>query len=200
MFDFLDYIRPFFLTSLGIALFVPFYATWVILLLPGLWLSMFAGLIYGTKLATLLVFLGAFLGAEISFLFGRTFLSEWALNKLALFPRIKAVEKAVTEEGLKLIILTRLSPAFPFSLLNLMYGLSSVSWKDFTIGLLGILPGTFVFCGLGSLAGDLSKFKSILTDSSDQNSLILKIIGLLSTFLIVFSVSQRAKKIINNIS
>lgn len=159
---------------------------------------MFAGLIYGTKLATILVFFGAFLGAEISFILGRTFLSEWALNKLTLFPRIKAVEKALAKEGLKLIILTRLSPAFPFGLLNFMYGLSSVSWRDFTIGLLGILPGIFLFCGLGSLAGDLSKFKLVLSDSSDQNAIILKIIGLLSTFLIAIIVSRKAKKLVDN--
>ena len=46
-------------------------------------------------------------------------------------------------EGLKVIFLTRLSPLFPFGLLNFTYGLSEVKVRDFTIGMIGILPARF---------------------------------------------------------
>ena len=55
----------------GALLFVPLYAIWVTLLLPGIWASMLAGALYGPWLGSLLVFAGASLGAEAAFLLGR---------------------------------------------------------------------------------------------------------------------------------
>ena len=121
---------PFLQTPIGAVLFVPLYALWVTLLLPGVWASMLAGALFGTGLGSLLVFVGACLGAEASFLLGRYWLRNWARRRLAVVPKLQAVEKAVSREGLKLVLLTRLSPAFPFSVLNLAYGLSEVSLRD----------------------------------------------------------------------
>ena len=103
---------------------------------------MVAGALYGTVLGSCIVFLGACLGAEISFLLGRTLLRNWVQRRMADFPKLQVVQKAVSREGLKLILLTRLSPVFPFSLLNFAYGLSDVSFRDYLIGLLAIAPGT----------------------------------------------------------
>ena len=63
----LEGILPYLNSPFGAVFFIPFYAIWVTLLLPGLWLTMLAGAIYGTWLGSLLVFVGACLGAEISF-------------------------------------------------------------------------------------------------------------------------------------
>ena len=114
----------------GALVFVPLYALWVTLLLPGVWASMLAGALYGPAWGSLIVFVGACLGAQAAFLLGRTWLRDWARRRLAAVPKLQAIEQAVSREGLKLVLLTRLSPAFPFSLLNLAYGLSEVSWRD----------------------------------------------------------------------
>ena len=106
-------------SPLGAVAFVPLYALWVTLLLPGVWASMLAGALYGPWWGSLIVFVGACLGAEAAFLLGRTWLREWARRRLSAVPKLQAVEQAVSREGLKLVLLTRLSPAFPFSLLNL---------------------------------------------------------------------------------
>ena len=137
----------------GALLFIPLYAIWVTLLLPGIWASMLAGALYGPWLGSLLVFAGASLGAEAAFLLGRHWLRGWAQQRLSRFPKLLAIEKAVSREGFRLVLLTRLSPAFPFSLLNLAYGLSEVSLRDYNLGLIGIIPGTILFCALGALAG-----------------------------------------------
>ena len=129
----------------GAVLFVPLYALWVTLLLPGVWASMLAGVLYGTWGGSALVFVGACLGALAAFLLGRHWLRDWASQRLARWPRLQAIETAVSREGLRLVLLTRLSPAFPFSLLNLAYGLSAVSLRDYSLGLIGILPGTVLF-------------------------------------------------------
>jgi uncharacterized membrane protein YdjX (TVP38/TMEM64 family) len=185
---------PWFQSPVGAVLFVPLYALWVTLLLPGVWLSMVAGLIYGPWFGSLLVFIGACLGAEAAFLLGRTLLRGWAQRRLAALPKLQAVEQAVSREGLKLVLLTRLSPAFPFSLLNLAYGLSEVSLRDYTIGLIGILPGTVLFCALGALAGSAARFSEVLQGQADPRLWTLKLLGVAATVAVMVIVTRIARQ------
>jgi uncharacterized membrane protein YdjX (TVP38/TMEM64 family) len=178
----------------GAAAFVPLYALWVTLLLPGVWASMLAGALYGTGWGSLLVFLGACLGAELVFLLGRGWLRPWARRRLAAAPKLLAVEEAVSREGLRLVLLTRLSPAFPFSLLNLAYGLSDVSLRDYTIGLIGILPGTVLFCALGALAGDVARFQTVLAGQADGPTWALRLLGIAATVAVTVLVTRVARR------
>jgi uncharacterized membrane protein YdjX (TVP38/TMEM64 family) len=178
----------------GAVAFVPLYAVWVTLLLPGVWASMLAGALYGTAWGSLLVFVGACLGAEAAFLLGRHGLRGWARRRLEALPKLQAVERAVSREGLRLVLLTRLSPAFPFSLLNLAYGLSEVSLRDYSIGLIGILPGTILFCGLGALAGDAARFGAVLSGQADAGTWLLRSVGLLATIAVVWLVGRAARR------
>ena len=178
----------------GALAFVPLYALWVTLLLPGVWASMLAGALYGTWWGSLIVFVGACLGAEAAFLLGRTWMRNWARRRLAAVPKLLAIEQAVSREGLKLVLLTRLSPAFPFSLLNFAYGLSEVSLRDYSIGLIGILPGTILFCGLGALAGDVARFGEVLSGEADAGTWALRIGGLLATVASVWLAGKAAQR------
>lgn len=193
-------ILPFLTTSLGMLSFLLFYILWVIFLLPGIWPSMVAGLVYGSVLGTLIVLLGASLGAIISFIFGRIFFSSWVQKKMIAFPKLQAIEKSVSNEGFKFIILTRLSPVFPFSLLNYVYGISDVKFFDYTLGLIGIIPGTFLYCSLGSLAADISLFDSVLSNrTTNLNSFILSFISFLATVALVLLVTKSAKKALQDL-
>jgi len=192
----LEQVLPALRSPLGIAAFVPLYALWVTLLLPGVWASMVAGALYGTWGGSFLVFLGACLGAEAAFLLGRTWLRDWARRRLLTFPKLLAIEKGVSREGLKLVLLTRLSPAFPFSLLNFAYGLSEVSLRDYTLGLVGIIPGTILFCGLGALAGDVARFGDVLSGQADPATWALRVVGLLATVASVWLVGRAAQRAI----
>ena len=190
----LDQLLPALRSPLGALAFVPLYALWVTLLLPGVWASMLAGALYGTWWGSLIVFVGACLGAEAAFLLGRTWLRNWARRRLAVVPKLLAIEQAVSREGLKLVLLTRLSPAFPFSLLNFAYGLSEVSLRDYSIGLIGILPGTILFCGLGALAGDVARFGEVLSGEADAGTWALRIGGLLATVASVWLAGKAAQR------
>ena len=181
-------------SPLGAVAFVPLYALWVTLLLPGVWASMLAGALYGPLWGSVIVFAGACLGAEAAFLLGRYGLRDWARSRLAAAPRLQAIERAVSREGLKLVLLTRLSPAFPFSLLNLAYGLSEVSLRDYSIGLVGIVPGTILFCGLGALAGDVARFNTVLAGRADAGTWALRLVGLAATLAVVWIVGRAAQK------
>ena len=95
------------------------------------------------------------------------------------------MEKVVEKGGLKLIFLARLSPIFPFSILNYFYGVNNVKFRDFALGLLGIIPGTFLYCSIGSLAKSLQELKNV----QSPNNLYMTIIGVFSTFLVVYFLS-----------
>lgn len=181
-------------TATGKLAFIPLYALWVTLLLPGVWASMLAGLLYGPWLGSVLVFAGACLGAIVVFALGRTHLGDPARRWLARSPRLQAVEQAVSREGLRLVLLTRLSPAFPFSLLNLAYGLSGVSMRDYVLGLIGILPGTVLFCSLGAVAGDLTRFGDVIAGKADPFAWALRLVGLAATALVVVLVSRSVRQ------
>ncbi|MGA1212034.1 MAG: VTT domain-containing protein, partial [Burkholderiaceae bacterium] len=87
----LQALLPALQSSAGAAAFVPLYALWVTLLLPGVWASMLAGALYGTWWGSLIVFVGACLGAEAAFLLGRHWLRGWAQRRLAALPKLQAV-------------------------------------------------------------------------------------------------------------
>ena len=186
---------PFLSSPFGILVFALVYVFWVSCLLPGSWLSMLSGFLYGTWLGSSVVFVGAFVGAHLTFYLGRTFLKEWARKKVSNFPKVQIMEKAVKREGLKVILLTRLSPLFPFGLLNYTYGLSEVRIRDFTLGMIGILPGTILYCSLGSLALKVSNFGDVLSGRSDTSSFIWSVISIFSTILVVFLVLSSERKL-----
>ncbi len=159
---------------------------------------MIGGFIYGSFLGSLYVFVGAILGAIITFVISRLFLRTWLIKNIDRLPKFQLAEKIIDNEGLKIIILTRLSPLFPFGLLNVAYALSNVSLRDFIIGLLAIFPGTFLYSSLGSLASEISRFNEILSNRNDLFSFLLTLIGLLSTFLIVFLTARSASKLLQD--
>jgi uncharacterized membrane protein YdjX (TVP38/TMEM64 family) len=69
-----------------------------------------------------------------------------------------------------------------------------VSLRDYSIGLLGILPGTVLFCGLGALAGDVARFQEVLTGTADPGTWALRLLGLVATVASVWLVGRAAQR------
>ena len=180
----------------GIVTFVFFYIISVLLILPASWLSLLAGFLYGPYLGSIIVFLSAFIGASISFFLAKEYFVKKIVTIISRFPKIKLLEKIINKGGLKLIILTRLSPLFPFSILNYFYGLNKVSYKDFSIGLLFILPGTYLYCALGSLSNNLDEIKNLKLNGNTTTT----IISIVSTFLIVYFLTKYSNEVIKESS
>ena len=180
----------------GIVTFVFFYIISVLLILPASWLSLLAGFLYGPYFGSIIVFLSAFIGASISFFLAKEYFVKKIETIISRFPKIKLLEKIINKGGLKLIILTRLSPLFPFSILNYFYGLNKVSYKDFSIGLLFILPGTYLYCALGSLSNNLDEIKNLKLNGNTTTT----IISIVSTFLIVYFLTRYSNEVIKESS
>ena len=183
-------------TGWGIVTFVFFYIISVLLILPASWLSLLAGFLYGPYFGSIVVFLSAFIGASISFFLAKEYFVQKIVSIISRFPKIKLLEKIINKGGLKLIILTRLSPLFPFSILNYFYGLNKVSYKDFSIGLLFILPGTYLYCALGSLSNNLDEIKNLKLNGNTTTT----IISIVSTFLIVYFLTKYSNEVIKESS
>ena len=183
-------------TGWGIVTFVFFYIISVLLILPASWLSLLAGFLYGPYFGSIVVFLSAFIGASISFFLAKEYFVKKIVTIISRFPKIKLLEKIINKGGLKLIILTRLSPLFPFSILNYFYGLNKVSYKDFSIGLLFILPGTYLYCALGSLSNNLDEIKNLKLNGNTTTT----IISIVSTFLIVYFLTKYSNEVIKESS
>ncbi|KGG13712.1 MULTISPECIES: TVP38/TMEM64 family protein [Prochlorococcus] len=189
----------FFLTPLGFLTFLIIYIIWTIFLLPGSWLSMVAGFIYGIVLGSSLVFIGASIGAILTFLGGRSFLRDWTNKRLSSFPKLHSIEKQVIKNGLKFILLTRLSPLFPFGLLNLAYSITDVSIKNYFIGLIGIFPGTLLYCSLGSFAGEISGFRSVINSQNELVSFIFTSSGLLASIGVFFFIARATRNALSDL-
>ncbi|MBI5695227.1 MAG: TVP38/TMEM64 family protein [Nitrospirae bacterium] len=145
------------LGAAGPFIFIAVYIAACILLVPGSILTLGAGFIFGVVKGTLIASAAATLGAACAFLVGRYVARGWVEKRVEGDARFKAVDDAVAREGWKIVFLTRLSPVFPFVILNYVYGLTRVSFRDyFLASWAGMLPGTLMYVYIGSLAGDLA--------------------------------------------
>jgi uncharacterized membrane protein YdjX (TVP38/TMEM64 family) len=141
--------------------FIAIYIVACVALLPGSILTIGAGVIFGVVLGSIYVSIASTLGATAAFLIGRYFARGWVSARLEGNAKFKAIDEAVGKEGWKIVILTRLSPVFPFNLLNYAYGLTRVTLRDyFFASWAGMIPGTILYVYIGSLSGDLARAAS----------------------------------------
>ena len=144
--------------ALGAAIFVLAYVLACVLFLPGSLLTLGAGAVFGVAWGFPLVSLASTLGATVSFLVGRFAARDWVAARAAGNPKFGAIDAAVGREGWKIVGLLRLSPVFPFNLLNYALGVTRVRLRDFVLASwIGMMPGTLLFVWLGALAGDVAQ-------------------------------------------
>ncbi len=67
-----------------------------------------------------------------------------------------AFNQTLNQEGLKITLLTRLSPIFPFNLLNCAFGVIGISLRDYFLGSIGIIPMIITYVYFYSLAENLT--------------------------------------------
>jgi uncharacterized membrane protein YdjX (TVP38/TMEM64 family) len=141
----------------GPVIVILFYIVACVFFLPGSIITLGAGFLFGVPLGLLSAWTGAVLGACAAFLVGRTVAREWISRKVSANPKFAAIDEAVGREGFKIVFLLRLSPVFPFNLLNYALGLTRVSFKDYALAsLIGMLPGGLMYVYFGSAARSLA--------------------------------------------
>ena len=175
----------------GVLVFMLVIFCTTLLFIPGIILTFGSGYVFsnafglgvGVLLGSIAVFVGASCGAISSFLLGRFLLRDCVAGLTKRFKLFEAIDKAMEEKGLRIMILLRLSPLIYVSpYLNYGAGGMAVSFGAFTISLLGIIPATIMFVFLGASAGSLA-------DSSEGDSKTTKIVLIIGIILSVFGVA-----------
>ena len=181
----------------GPVFFILLYIFATVLFIPGLIPTMAAGVLFGVPQGTVLVSISSISGATMAFLIGRYLARDWVAGKIRGNQKFEAIDVAVAQEGWKIVGLTRLSPVFPFNLLNYAFGLTQVSLKDYVLASwVGMLPGTVMYVYIGFLAGDLATLGSG-ERSRTPAEWVLLVVGLMATVVLTLYITRIAQRALN---
>lgn len=183
---------------LGGLAFIGIYVIATVAFLPGSILTLGAGVLFGVGLGSLYVFVGATLGAIAAFLVGRYLARGWVSRKLEGNQKFRAIDTAVSQAGFKVVLLTRLSPVFPFNLLNYAFGITGVALKDYALASIGMLPGTILYVYIGSLAGSLARLGTAEQPTNSTLQWAIRILGFVATVAVTVYVTRVAKKALSD--
>jgi uncharacterized membrane protein YdjX (TVP38/TMEM64 family) len=137
----------------GPVMFIVLYVVACVFFIPGSVLTLGAGAAFRVVQGSIYVSIGATLGATAAFLVGRYLARGWVEKKIQGNATFSAIDRAVADEGWKIVGLTRLSPIFPFALLNYGFGVTRVKLRDYMLASwIGMMPGTVLYVYLGSIA------------------------------------------------
>lgn len=177
--------------SWGLILFTAVYVIACVLAMPASILTLAAGFLFGIWKGYAVVAVGSVAGASAAFWIGRTAGREWVRRKAERHPKFSAVDGAVTRSGFKIVMLTRLSPIFPFNLQNFAYGATGVAFRDYAWATwIGMIPGTVMFVYLGSAMKNIAEIFS----GNVQGGAALKLVGLAATVAVTVLVTREASR------
>ena len=153
----------------GYVAFVLGYAVCCVFLIPASALTLAAGAVFGFWAGSVVVLIGATLGAAAAFLLGRTVLRGRVERFVASRPKLQAVDRAIALEGVRLMLLMRLSGFPPFTWINYALSLSDVRFLPYLLTtFFGIIPGVLAFtwagaAGAKALSGEGNRIALIVT-------------------------------------
>jgi len=169
------------------------YVVATVLMVPGSLLTLGAGFCFRLVVGFITVSIGSTVGATAAFLIGRTLARGLVEAKVACNPKFRALDHAVGEQGFKIVLLARLSPVFPFNLLNYALGLTRVRLRDYVLASwLGMMPGTAMYVYFGTLAKELTELGA---DAGQEQTgrLIFYAVGLIATAAVTVFITRLAR-------
>lgn len=189
--------------SLGVwgpVVFVAGYVVAAVAFVPGSILTLAAGAIFGLGKGIVIVFIAAVLGSSAAFLVARYLARPAIERRLAGNTRFAAIDRAVGAQGRKIVFLLRLSPVFPFNLLNYALGLTKVRFLDFFVASAGMLPGTLLYVYYGKLAGDVATLAGGSAVAKGPEYYAVLILGLVATIVVTTVVTRIARRALQEVA
>ena len=167
----------------GVAIFAGAFIVATLVLAPDFPLAIAAGMVYGLW-AFPVVLTAAMIAASLAFLAARFLGRRRVRAILAKSRKFAAIDKAVSEEGGKIVVLLRLSPLVPFNVQNYLFGVTAIPFTQYVAAtFVGIIPGTALFVYLGALGNT----------SGGPLIWVFFGVGLLATAFVVVLVTRKAK-------
>lgn len=134
------------------------YVLAVLLFVPGIVLTLGAGFLFGVAWGTVIVSLASTTAAAFAFLIARYFARSRVERLARRNPKFQAIDRAIGEQGWKVVALLRLSPLVPFSISNYIYGLTSVRFLPYVAASwIAMLPATVLYVSLGAAGQSLER-------------------------------------------
>ena len=178
----------------GPVVFILGYVAAVVAFVPGSVLTLAAGTIFGIVKGTILVFIAATLGATAAFLISRNFARSAIERRLEGDRRFASIDRAVASQGRRIVFLLRLSPVFPFNLLNYALGLTKVRLADYVVASVGMIPGTLLYVYSGKLVGDVAALAGGAAPEKGAAYYVVLGLGLVATLVVTIFVTRIARR------
>lgn len=136
----------------GMVVYGVVYALAAVLFIPGSVLTIGAGVLFGVVWGTVVVSAASTVAAAVAFLIARYVARGWVAEQAGRYPKFRAVDAAIGQQGWKIVALLRLSPIVPYSLSNYLYGLTAIRfWPYVLASWVAMVPGTLLYVYLGGL-------------------------------------------------
>jgi len=174
--------------------FVGIYVVATIAMIPGSLLTLAAGALFGILRGTILVFIGATVGASLAFLISRHLARPIVARRLGRDRRFDRIDAVVEREGARLVLLMRLTPVLPFNLLNYALGATRIRFRDYLLASIGMLPGTVLYVYSGSVIGEITAIAAGAPVQRGPASWMVLGLGLAATLLLVALVTRMARR------
>jgi uncharacterized membrane protein YdjX (TVP38/TMEM64 family) len=169
----------------GVVIFALIYIAGAVVLAPEALLTIVAGFAYGFWGLPIVV-VAATAGAALAFLIARHAARERLLLALRRRRNLAAIDRAVAEDGWKIVALLRLSPAIPFNLQNYLFGVTAIPFGHFVAATFaGIIPGTALYIYIGVLGGEAGEAGPVRW--------VLFAAGLAATLVVAVLVARKAR-------
>jgi uncharacterized membrane protein YdjX (TVP38/TMEM64 family) len=164
------------------------YVIAIVLLVPASAMTLAAGIAFGLA-GVPLVIMAATIGSACAFFIARRFITGNVQKLIEGHPRSEAIYKAVSDGGWKVVLLLRLSPIMPFSVLNYVLGATELRFLPFVSAtFVGIIPAVVLYVYLGALGK--AAIAGTMIGTARWAFLLL---GLAATLVVVFSIARRAR-------
>jgi uncharacterized membrane protein YdjX (TVP38/TMEM64 family) len=183
----------------GPLIFIGGYIVATIAFVPGSVLSFAAGATFGFINGLVYVFTAATIGATVAFLISRYIARQLIEERIQDNKNFAAIDRAIGRKGFKIVVLLRLSPIFPFNVLNYVLGLSNVSLSDYVLASVGMLPGTLLYVYFGKVTGDIVMLGGgdLMLNPSYYAFLVL---GLIATIMVALLVTRASRQALQEIA
>ncbi|MBK8248653.1 MAG: TVP38/TMEM64 family protein [Gemmatimonadetes bacterium] len=188
------------LGALGPVVFIVGYVVATVAFIPGSLLTLAAGAIFGLARGTAFVFIAATAGATAAFLVSRYLARGLVEKRIAGNAKFASIDHAIASQGRRIVFLLRLSPVFPFNLLNYALGLTQVRLGDYALASVGMLPGTLLYVYYGKLAGDVAALAGGAAPPRDAGYYAVLALGLVATVAVTTIVTRLARKALQGIA
>ncbi|MFO7640046.1 MAG: TVP38/TMEM64 family protein, partial [Candidatus Competibacteraceae bacterium] len=177
--------------ALTAGIFFAIYVAVTGLSLPGAAImTLVAGAIFGLLWGTLIVSFASTLGATLAFLVSRFVLRDWVQSKVG--DKLKAINAGMEREGGFYLFTLRLIPIFPFFVINLAMGLTTIrTWTFYWVSQVGMLAGTLVYVNAGTQIARIDSLQGILSPALLGSFVLLGLFPLIAKKIVALVKARR---------